>query len=110
METTIEKNVMRRVRRIHTLRPFISGFAASCVLLLLALWGIGREVWVAHVFQNMPHSGGIMPVLNFYFAAFLNTRITVQMLSVATLGSVFWLARETAKLLSYTFTLGYRRI
>lgn len=98
--TNIEKNVMRRVRTIHLLRPVASGATASCLLLLLALWGIGREVWVGRVFENMPHSGDVVAIAQFYFSAFVNTQIIVQTLSLVTLGALVYLARETARLIT----------
>ncbi len=95
----IERVVMRRVRRIHVLGYVFNGFTASCLLLLLALWGVGREVWVARVFENMPRSGDPAAVLHFYLSAFLNTRFIVQALSLAVLAATIWLARELGKLL-----------
>lgn len=101
--TNIEKNVMRRVHTAHALRPFVSGGTLAVVVGVLALWGIGREVWVARVFENMPHTGDLMAVVRFYVAAFLNTRVPVQALSLAVLGAFVYLARETARLLMRPF-------
>lgn len=106
-QSTIERAVMRRVHRIRILRPLFSGFTASCVLLAGALFGIGREVWVAHVFQNAPSDFIHLP--NFYFAAFNHTRLVVQALTLVTLASLAYLAREIARSLSFIFLkLGHR--
>ncbi len=96
--TNIEQNVMRRVHTIHALRPFVSGGALAVLVAALALYGIGREVWVARVFENAPHSFALLPT--FYLAAFENTRLIVQAFTLVTLASVIYLARETAKLIS----------
>jgi nicotinamide mononucleotide adenylyltransferase len=96
--TNIEKNVMRRVHTIHVFRPFVSGSAFSIVVAAFALYGIGREVWVARVFENAPHDFARVP--EFYFSAFTNTEIIVQILTVITLISMIYLARKTAKLIS----------
>ena len=41
-QSTLELNVMRQVRRIHTLRLIISGVVFAITATLLALYGIGR--------------------------------------------------------------------
>lgn len=91
---------MKRVSRIHTLRYFINGFVASGILLALALWGIGREVWVARVFENGP--AGFFGHTLYLAYAFEHTRLPVQLLSLLALASVIYLARESARLISST--------
>ncbi len=80
--STISQNVMRRVHIIRAVRPLLSGTALASVLFLLAVWGIGREVWVAHVLQNMPSVIDVSALVRFLIAAFLNTRVIVQVLTV----------------------------
>lgn len=96
IQTNIEKIVMRRVHRIRVLRVIISGGVFAALLSVLLLWGIGREVWVAHVFQNAPTNFADIP--NFYLAAFLNTRPLVQVLIFLTLASFIYFVRELARL------------
>lgn len=97
-QSNIERIVMRRVYIIRILRPLISLESLAALALLLALWGIGREVWVAQVFQNAPSDFTNLP--NFYVAAFNHTHIVVQALSVLTIISLVYLARETARIIS----------
>ena len=96
--TNIEKNVMRRVHIIYALRPLVSGGTLSVLVATLALYGIGREVWVARVFENAPQNFSALP--QFYLSAFVNTDFAVQVLSLLALLSVVYLARETATLLA----------
>lgn len=100
-QSKIERTVMRRVFLIRVVRPFVSNGAVATVILALALWGIGKEVWVARVFQNAPHNFAGLP--QFYLAAFDHTRLLVQVFTLATLVAVFYLARETARVLSSAF-------
>ncbi|HEY4522882.1 MAG TPA: hypothetical protein VJK73_00740 [Candidatus Paceibacterota bacterium] len=100
--SNIERVVMRRVRTIRLVRPIFSMGALAFVIFILALWGIGREVWVARVFENAPGSLALLP--GFYFAAFENTRLAVQLLTLATVGSLIYLARATAGLVSSVLT------
>ena len=99
--TNIEKNVMRRVRAIYYLRPIVSGGAFSLLVTVLALYGIGREVWVARVIENAPHGATDIP--RFYLSAFLNTDTVVQVLSLLALVAVVYLARATAHSVAQLF-------
>ena len=104
MQSNIEKNVMRRVHIIHTLRPIISFGALSALLAILALMGIGREVWVARVFENMLHTGDFATLSRFWLVAFENTRMTVQALTLLTLASVVYFAREATRVATAVLT------
>ena len=83
MPSDIERTVMRRVHTVRAVRPLISTGALAAVICGAALWGIGREVWVAHVFENAP-SAGFLALSRFYLAAFEHTNIAVQTLVLAT--------------------------
>jgi hypothetical protein len=97
----IERVVLRRVRTIRMLRPLLSAGTLAVLIFALALWGIGREVWVARVFENAPASPTLLPT--FYLAAFEHTRLTVQMLTLATLASLVYFARACARNISTLF-------
>lgn len=97
-ETHIERIVMRRVRLIRVLRLIISTVVLAVLTSVAALWGIGREVWVARIFENAPRDFASVP--NFYIAAFLHTHFIVQVLTVLTLGSFIYLILELARLIS----------
>ena len=86
---------MRRVRIMHTVRTFAPAVAAG-VLFILALAGIGREVWVAKVFENMPSYADIPSVLSFFSGAFLHTELLVQVLLILALAALVWFARALA--------------
>ncbi|MHB0865547.1 MAG: hypothetical protein ACYC1Y_01425 [Minisyncoccota bacterium] len=97
-QSNIERIVMRRVRRVRMLRALLSNAMLATLVFALALWGIGREVWVARVLENSPHDIASLP--QFYLAAFDHTRFIVQALSLVTLAALITLARETARLIS----------
>lgn len=100
--TNIEQNVMRRVRTVYYLRPFVSGSTLSGVVAALSLYGIGREVWVARVVENAPRE--VVSLLNFALSAFANTDLVVQALSLLALGAVVYFARETSKVFASVLT------
>ncbi len=100
--SSISQTVMRRVHRIHVLRT-IAAPVFGVVVFLVALWGIGREVWVAKVFENMPSLANVPAVVSFSFHAFLATDLFVQILSIVVIGSLIMLARSFASVLSGIF-------
>jgi hypothetical protein len=95
--SSISNTVMRRVRIIAAVRPFLSGTALASVLFLLAVWGIGREVWVAHIIQNMPQATDITALTRFLVAAFLNTRFIVQVLTIVAGGAFVYTIHEISR-------------
>lgn len=95
-QSNIERVVMRRVRFTRILMLVISTATLALLAFIAALWGIGREVWVMRVFENAPTDVSHLP--RFYLAAFTHTSIIVQALSVLTLVSLIFLARETVRL------------
>lgn len=99
-KTNIERIVMRRVRLIRILALIVSTATFAILALLAALWGIGREVWVARVFENMPHTENLLALLSFWVAAFFHTRLIVQVLSLLSLVSLFLLVREVVRLIN----------
>lgn len=97
-QSNIERVVMRRVHTIRALRPAFSATALSVAVLVLALWGIGREVWVAKVFANGPQD--LLGHTAYLGYAFLHTQFVVQVLAAASFASVVYLARETARMVA----------
>jgi len=91
----IERVVMRRVHLIRILGLVISTGVLAILTFTLALWGIGKEVWVAQIFENAPDDPSTL--LNFYLSAFVHTRFIVQALTVLTLISLVYLTREVAR-------------
>ncbi len=101
--TNIERIVMQRVHLIRALRFVISSGALSMLVSALALYGIGREVWVGRVLQNAP--ANILDIPRFYLAAFLHTRLIVQVLVLLVLGALLFAAREIARAISVMSSL-----
>ena len=100
----IERVVMRRVHLLRILGLIISTGMLAALTLVAALWGVGREVWVARVFENMPQSGSILALASFWLAAFIHTQLIVQVLTLLTITSFIFLAREITRVFSLIFT------
>lgn len=94
-QSEIHKKVMRRVHTVHALRPLTTTTALSMLALLLAVWGIGRQVWVAQVFNNMPSDA--TAAARFMLAAFTHTEFVVQALIVLALLAALWLVSDAVK-------------
>lgn len=91
---------MRRIRRIYAVRRAAPGLLISTAIGIAALWAIGREVWVAQVFANMPSVFDLPALTGFMSYAFLHTDMAVQVLAVALFAAVISLARGCAQLLA----------
>ena len=97
-QSHIERIVMRRIRLLRILGLVISTGMLAVLTLILALWGIGKEVWVARVSQNAPED--IIRLPDFFFSAFGSTRLVVQALALLSFASFVYLARATVRALS----------
>ena len=93
----IKNTVLRRARFIRAARPLLSGTVLGSIAVLFALYAIGREVWVAHVLENIPVQAGVLAVARFFEVAFLNTSFAVQALSLVLVFGMLWVARDTAQ-------------
>jgi hypothetical protein len=91
--------VMRRIRTIHVVRAAAGSVGVSLILLAGSLYVIGREVWVARVFENMPNIGHISAFTTFFTTAFLTTDAIVQVLTLLSLFALLWLMRSIGKIL-----------
>jgi len=69
---------------------------SGCVIFIFALWGIGREVWVGKVVENMPAYADMPALLSFVMSAFAGTDLVVQVLSILAVTALGWLASELA--------------
>lgn len=97
-KSNIERIVMRRVRLIRLLALVVSTATLAALTFTAALWGIGREVWVARILQNAPADFASVP--SFYIAAFIHTNFLIQVLTLLTLTSLVFLVREIARAVS----------
>lgn len=99
METNsrIKAVVLTRARRIHVLRPFLSGTVLGLLVAATSLYALGREVWIARVLENIPVQAGVLAVVRFFEVAFMNTSFAVQALSILLVFGVMWIARDAAR-------------
>ena len=96
-QTHTSKIVMRRVRVVHALRPLFSSAVYAGLLFIVSVWGIGREVWVAHVISNLAVVHSPEALGTFFVTAFLNTGFIVQVLTVLAGGALVWLVYHMPK-------------
>lgn len=82
MPTSVERTVLLRVKTIHALRPLMRHGILAVLVLTLSLAGIGREVWVAKVIENMPSLLDVGASVQFFAAAVMGTEPLVQLLCV----------------------------
>lgn len=78
MQSKIERQVMAGVGTVYAARQLLSATALKLYVCALSLYGIGRLVWVSHVFENWA-SVGLQGSLQFVTSAVLNTHLPVQL-------------------------------
>lgn len=78
MQSKIERQVMASVGVIYAARQLVSATALKLYICVLSLYGIGRLVWVSHVFENWAQVG-LSGTAQFVTAAVLNTHLPVQL-------------------------------
>jgi len=100
-----ERVVMQRVRLLRILGLVISTGMLAVLTFVAALWGVGREVWVARIFENMPHTNNFATFASFWFVAFMHTQLLVQVLTLLTLASLIYLVREIIRTLFLFFSI-----
>jgi len=79
---------------MHALRPIASSTMLATLLVIGSLYLIGRKVWVAKVFANMPNPAHVASTVRFFEAAFFNTSSIVQALCIVLAFGFVWLVRE----------------
>jgi|CXWL01.1.fsa_nt_gi hypothetical protein len=94
---TTQQIVMGRVRTIYAVRPFLSNVALSSYILLGSLFGIGKQVFVAQVFHNVPSGSSFLRIGDFFISAFANTTALVQALSFIVLVAFVFVSREALR-------------
>lgn len=101
----IQATVMRRVHTIRALRLAFSPLPTSVVLFALSLSVFGREVWVAHVIQNLSVIHTPEALLSFGVSAFVNTRFVVQVVTILMGGAMVWFAYGIQRMLAHSYRL-----
>ena len=87
----ISTQVMAAVAAIYAARVLLSATALKLYVLMVAVWGIAKLVWVARVLQNLAteEKSGLASLANFMLEAITHAHPSVQiMLAVAALALV----------------------
>jgi|GEM_PF-1971411 len=100
--STIQKDVMKRVRIAHMLSRYFTGEVFASVLLVLSLAVLGRAVFFMQVLRNMPELTEVLALGAFFMHAFLHTQSFVQLLCVVFGVTSLWFIRRIWALLAGT--------
>lgn len=85
MNSHIEQIVINRIERIYMLRSLGARTLVASAIFALALYLIGRGVWVARVWENMPSPTDVIALIAFFKSAFLSTEAVIQVLLILVL-------------------------
>ena len=96
-DTVLKESIMRRVRFVYAVKnnalPFALKFAVFASLVAAGSFFVS----VPHVIRNMPSLFEVKSFAAFFVAAFLNTKMVIQAISVATLALLFFMLRDIRK-------------
>ena len=85
---------MRRVYMAHYLRIVLSATAFKLYAIGVLLWELGRQVWVARVFENSPGLNHPVSTFNFFSNAVLETELLVQGVLLVAVVLAVWFTRD----------------
>lgn len=77
MQSKIEQQVMASVGVVYGARQLVSATAIKLYVCALALYGLGRLVWVSRVFENLANVGWGQAA-EFMLSAVMSTDLLVQ--------------------------------
>src|SRR3989338_7678763 len=106
MQSKIEQQVMAGVEVVYAFRQLTGATALKLYVCALSLYGIGRLVWVSHVFQNWANVG-LQGSLEFVSAAIINTHLPVQIVLLVLAITALSLIRDLTRLTTPHKTLAY---
>lgn len=94
MESDLKIRIMRRIYLIWFFRQIFSPFLLKFYVLTLALWQIGRLVWVEKVFSSALTKPDWSASIGYLAQSALSTRLAVQLLIGVILIAGLWLFRD----------------
>ena len=106
MQSKIEQQVMAGVEVVYAFRQLTGATALKLYVCALSLYGIGRLVWVSHVFENWANVG-LQGSLQFVSSAVLNTPLAVQLTLVVLVFAGISLLLDFTRLAAPQKTLAY---
>ena len=96
----IKSEIMLRVRFLYVLKKMARPFALEVGMLAVVLFGVGRLVFVAKVFENAPDVSRVYDFAMFFVRAFANTETLVQVLVLGTVCAVIFALKDFARTVS----------
>jgi hypothetical protein len=106
MQSKIEQQVMAGVGVVYAARQLVSTTALKLYVCVLSLYGIGRLVWVSHVFDNWSRVG-LDGTFQFVTSAVLHTHLPVQIALLVLAIAAAGLIRDLARLSTPSKALAY---
>jgi hypothetical protein len=97
--TRIKQNVMASVALIYAARVLFGATALKLYVLLFAVWGIGKLVWVSKIVENLStvEKSGLASVGNFVLAALEHASTSVQLVLLVALVAAFSLVFDAVR-------------
>ena len=98
--STLNQKIMRRVYTLYLMRKVFNPTAFRLYAFVISIIAIASFVSISNVLANIP-TDSLVSFYTFSMNAVLGTELVVQLLILAMLASLFWIARDIAYLLSH---------
>ena len=97
LESKLKIDVMRRVHFIYWAKRVYHSVTLKVFLLGICMAFTTLSVSLPHILLNMPSLRDVVAVWKFLMAAFVNTQMNVQLLSLLALAVLVWLTRDIVR-------------
>ncbi|MCX6716092.1 MAG: hypothetical protein NT077_03700 [Candidatus Taylorbacteria bacterium] len=99
-EQQLTRDVMRRVRFIHTMHYLLTPSIIKGIVFLASLVSVLFLVSVVSIIDNMSHLPNVMAYFPYIFGAYLQTSFDVQSIIVLAIAALAWLAYDMVSRIS----------
>lgn len=96
-EFVLKEMIMTRVRFIHAWKSVTASLAVKFALFAALIVAASFFVSVPHILKNMPSLFEIKGFAQFFVAAFLNTKLATQAITLGGLVVFFYMLRDIAR-------------
>jgi hypothetical protein len=91
----LKMDIMRRIERVYFMRSVVRPFVLECIALSALIGSTAFFVSLPNIILNAHSEVSVSGFIKFLFSAFLNTELSVQVITVAAGVVVILVARDT---------------
>jgi len=102
---TLKNDVMFRVKTVHSMRKYIHPFRLKVFTLVVSVVAMAFLVSVPNVLQNMLSTVSLDKMVKYFFFAFFQTNLIIQLVTLASIFSALWIIKDAISSFRSVFQL-----